>query len=284
VDREFTRHTPRSTPWLTTPGLEGSARRSAKSGRMTSITAAPDVSLGELRSPSATAPPPGAASNSPFLFPQVGTAFERVRRLGVERRFSAGEYLYRQGDPPTAMHYTLSGRVRIFVSRPDGTERTIALAQPQTIFGEFALFGDAPCPTSAVAIESCRVVAIDRAALIAAGAVAPEILFEIARQLSQKTRLLSMHVVTDGLPAGARAAMILVNLLDAYGVVSPDNTARLSDLYRVDDLAHLIGVTRVTMSRELSRLVARKIVAKRRREIVILDMAALRAIVEDYFA
>jgi hypothetical protein len=77
--------------------------------------------------------------------------------------------------------------------------------------------------------------------------------------------------------------MVLVYLLDAFGVVGPNNTARLAEWHRVDDLAHLIGVTRVTMSRELSRLVARKVVVKGKREIVILNMAALRMVAEDCF-
>jgi CRP-like cAMP-binding protein len=66
-------------------------------------------------------------------------------------------------------------------------------------------------------------------------------------------------------------------------VVDPDNTARLSESHRVDDLAQMIGVTRVTMSRELSRLVADKVVVKGGREIGILNVAALRAIAEDHF-
>jgi CRP/FNR family transcriptional regulator, cyclic AMP receptor protein len=92
-----------------------------------------------------------------------------------------------------------------------------------------------------------------------------------------------MHLAADGVPARVRVAMILNHLIDAYGVVDPDNTARLSESHRVDDLAQMIGVTRVTMSRELSRLVADKVVVKGGREIVILNVAALRAIAEDHF-
>jgi CRP-like cAMP-binding protein len=77
--------------------------------------------------------------------------------------------------------------------------------------------------------------------------------------------------------------MILTHLLDAYGVVNPDNTASLSESHRVDDLAQLIGVTRVTMSRELSRLVADKVVLKGGRKIVILKEAVLRAIADGHF-
>jgi CRP/FNR family cyclic AMP-dependent transcriptional regulator len=236
-----------------------------------------------------TAPQPVGVSSprsmpiSPFLFPEVGTALEQIEGLGVERSLAASEYLYRQGDLSTAMYYTLSGRVRIFISRPDGSERILAFAGPRTTFGEFGVFDNLPCPTSAVAVRPSRVLVIDRAAFIAAGTVAPEIFFEVGRRLAQKTRLLSLHIATDGLPVSVRVAMVLTHLMNAYGVVKPDNTARLTEWHRVDDLAQLIGVTRVSVSRELSRLVAKKVVVKGKREIVILNMAALQAVAKDYF-
>jgi CRP/FNR family cyclic AMP-dependent transcriptional regulator len=220
---------------------------------------------------------------SPFLLPEVGTAWEQIRKLGVERDFSPGEYLYREGDLPTSLHNLLSGRVRVFLGRPDGSERIIAFAGPQTTFGEYGIFDSHPRFTSAVAIETCRVVVIDCAALIAAGKADPDIFLEVGRRLAQKSRLVTMHLVADGVPARVRVAMILTHLLDAYGVVNPDNTARLSESHRVDDLAQLIGVTRVTMSRELSRLVADKVVLKGGRKIVILKEAVLRAIADGHF-
>jgi CRP/FNR family transcriptional regulator, cyclic AMP receptor protein len=220
---------------------------------------------------------------SPFLLPEVGPAWEQIRKLGVERDFSPGGYLYREGDLPTSLHNLLSGRVRVFIGHPDGSERTIAFAGPQTTFGEYGIFDNLPRCTSAVAMEPCRVLVIDRAALIAAGKADPNILLEVGRRLAQKTRLVTMHLAADGVPARVRVAMILTHLLDAYGVVDPDKTVRLSESHRVDDLAQLIGVTRVTMSRELSRLVADKVVVKGGREIVILNMTVLRAIAEDHF-
>jgi CRP-like cAMP-binding protein len=242
-----------------------------------------DPTSDEVLSPSTTVSRTRAPPISPFLSPEAGAVLEQICKLGVERHFAAGEYLYRQGDLPASMHYTLSGRVQVFISRPDGSERIIAFAGPRTSFGEFAVFDSFPSPTSAVAIRPSRVLVIDRAAIVGAGKVVPEIFLEIARRLAQKTRLMTMHVAIDGLPVPVRVAMVLIHLLDAYGVVRPDNTARLVEWHRVDDLAHLIGVTRVTMSRELSRLVARKVVVKGNREIVILNMAALRAVAEDCF-
>jgi CRP-like cAMP-binding protein len=152
---------------------------------------------------------------SPFLSPEADTTLEQICKLGVERSFAAGEYLCRQGDLPSAMHCTLSGRVRVFINRPDGSERILAFAGPRTTFGEFGIFDDFPCPTSAVAIKPSRVLVIERGAIIEAGTVVPEIFLEIARRLAQKTRLMSMHIATDGLPVRKRVAMVLIHLLDA---------------------------------------------------------------------
>jgi CRP/FNR family cyclic AMP-dependent transcriptional regulator len=237
----------------------------------------------EIPAPTMTVILPRDTSISPFLLPELGAAWEQIRKLGVERDFSPGEYLYRAGDLPTSLHNLLSGRVRVFLGRPDGSERIIAFAERQTTFGEYGIFDSRPRFTSAVAIEPCRVLVVDRAALIAAGKTDPDIFLEIGRRLAQKSRLVTMHLVADGVPARVRVAMILTHLLDAYGMVESDNTAHLSESHRVDDLAQLIGVTRVTMSRELSRLVADKVVAKGGRKIVILNVTALRAIAEDYF-
>jgi CRP/FNR family transcriptional regulator, cyclic AMP receptor protein len=237
----------------------------------------------ENPAPTMTVILPSDAPISPFLLPEVGVAWEKIRKLGVERDFSPGEYLYREGDLPISLHNVLAGRVRVFIGHADGSERIIAFAGPQTTFGEYGVFDSLPRCTSAVAIEPCRVLVIDRTALIAAGRADPDIFLEMGRRLAQKTRLVTMHLAADGVPARVRVAMILNHLIDAYGVVDPDNTARLSESHRVDDLAQMIGVTRVTMSRELSRLVADKVVVKGGREIVILNVAALRAIAEDHF-
>jgi CRP/FNR family transcriptional regulator, cyclic AMP receptor protein len=258
------------------------ARRAARP-RAALIIGEPISSIDKVLSSPMTVSVTRATPGSPFLSSEAGTALEQICKLGVERSFAAGEYLYRQGDLPSSMHCTLSGRVRVFINRPDGSERILAFAGPRTTFGEFGIFDDFPCPTSAVATKPSRVLVIDRAAIIEAGKVVPEIYLEVARRLAQKTRLMSMHIAIDGLPVRNRVAVVLIHLLDAYGVVRPDNTARLAEWHRVDDLAHLIGVTRVTMSRELSRLVAKKVVAKGKREIVILNMAALRAVAEDCF-
>ena len=225
-------------------------------------------------------PSPRDRASSPFLLPEVRELPRSIASLGMERTFARGANLYRQGEPATSLHYALTGRIRVFMSGIDGSDRDVAFAGPHTTFGEYGIFDDEPRYTSAVAVEDSRVLVVDRAAIMSAGRADPEIFIEIARRLAQKTRLASMHIMYSGLPARVRVATLFVQLLNAYGTLEANNTARLSKSHRVEDFAHLVGVTRVTMSRELARFVEEGILMKIGREIIISDIAALHAVAE----
>ena len=223
---------------------------------------------------------PRDPASSPFMLPEVREISRSIANLGMERTFVRGAYLYRQGEPATSLHYALTGRIRVFMSGIDGSERDIAFAGPHTTFGEYGIFDDEPRYTSAVAVEDSRVLVIDHAAIMSAGRADPEIFIEIARRLAQRARLGCMHIMSGGLPARVRVATLFVHLLNAYGTLEASNTARLSKSHRVEDFAHLVGVTRVTMSRELARFVEEGILMKVGREILIADVAALRIIAD----
>ncbi|SFU26867.1 Crp/Fnr family transcriptional regulator [Paraburkholderia aspalathi] len=223
---------------------------------------------------------PRDPASSPFLLPEVRELPRSIAKLGMERIFARGVHLYRQGELATSFYYALAGRIRVFMTGIDGSDRDVAFAGPCTTIGEYGIFDDQPRYTSAVAVEDSRVLVIDHAAIMSAGRADPEIFIELARRLAQKTRLGCMHVMYAGLPARVRVATLFVQLLNAYGTLEANNTARLSKSHRVEDFAHLVGVTRVTMSRELARFVEEGILLKIGREIIISDIAALHAVAD----
>ena len=223
---------------------------------------------------------PREFTGSPFLPSEEREILRSITNLGIERFFARGTYLYHQGEHDTSLYYALNGRIRIFMSGRDGSDRDLAFAGPHTMFGEIGIFDDDPRYTSATAVEDSRVLVISHAAIMSAGRADPEIFVEIARRLVQKPRIGCMHVMSDGLPARVRAATLFVQLLDAYGTLEANNTAHLPKSYRIEDFAHLVGVSRVTMSRELTRFIEEGILTKFGREIFISDVAALRAVAD----
>jgi CRP/FNR family transcriptional regulator, cyclic AMP receptor protein len=223
---------------------------------------------------------PRDPASSPFLLPEVRELSRSIARLGIERTFTRGAYLYRQGESATSLHYALTGRIRVFMTGIDGSDRDVAFAGPYTTIGEYGFFDDEPRYTSAIAVEDSRALVIDHAAIMTAGRTDPEIFIEIARRLAQKARIGCMHIMYGGLTARVRVATLFVQLLNAYGTLEANNTTRLSKIHRIEDFAHLIGVTRVTMSRELARFVEEGVLMKSGREIIITDSAALHAVAD----
>ena len=100
---------------------------------------------------------------------------------------------------------------------------------------------------------------------------------DAARALVRKQRQLAMHVAAERLCARDRAILLLNSLVEAYGDhVAGSRGVRLHLGLSIEELASMVGVTRVTMSRELSDLVRRGTVAKEGLDIIVLDPGALR--------
>ncbi|HEX9445666.1 MAG TPA: cyclic nucleotide-binding domain-containing protein [Candidatus Binatia bacterium] len=60
-----------------------------------------------------------------------------------EKRYAAGETIFREGDPGKALFIVLDGKVSI-VRTSDGVEKPLALLTPAAYFGELALIDDQP--------------------------------------------------------------------------------------------------------------------------------------------
>ena len=170
----------------------------------------------------------------------------------------------------------VSGRVRVHMLRPDGTVRVISWAEPGASLGEGVCFDGGRNPVSATALSPCEVLAVGRDVLVEAARDDPELLVEVVRRVAHKLRVLHLHVCLDGLCARERVVLLLGHLVAAYGDGALGTSARLSVRPPVDELALMVGLTRVTTSRELSRLVAEGVLVKDGRRLVVRDLPTLR--------
>jgi CRP-like cAMP-binding protein len=213
---------------------------------------------------------------SPFLLAGSNPVIDRIVALGTPRPYRTGEHVYRQGEESCRFHVVMSGRVRIYLHRPDGSERVLAYAEPGSSLGEAGCLDGRPRHLASMATQPSEIVSVTREALLEAARSDLELLLEVTRRIAYKQRVMQLHVLIDGLPARERVTLLLGHLVEAYGEVTLDTSARLSIRPAVDELALMVGLTRVTMSRELSRLVAEGVLIKDGRAIVVQDLPALR--------
>ena len=105
-----------------------------------------------------------AAETDDAFRPLDDAELAALRPLGVRRTVSAGEYLYREGDPGYDFYVVLSGAVEIVVN-PDGKERVIARHPPGGFLGELNLLTGQRVFVSARVAEPGEVLAVPREAL-----------------------------------------------------------------------------------------------------------------------
>ena len=70
---------------------------------------------------------------------------------------TAGQFLFKEGEPGEMMYVLMSGTAEIMVR-----SRVVETAQPGAIIGEMAMIDDGPRSATVVAKSDCRLLAIDR--------------------------------------------------------------------------------------------------------------------------
>ncbi len=185
------------------------------------------------------------------------------------RTYRTGQLVYLQGTRPDHFYYLVSGSVRSFISSSAGEERVLAIHRTGDLMGEASFFDGCPRVTSAMALEDCQILAIDRAQLDAAFQRHPELALPMLQYLARTVRLLSDHVESSALPALQRVARWLL------AQPGPGNGSIKATH---EGIGQAVGLSRVTVSRALGELSARGLVELGYRSVSVLDRGGLEGL------
>jgi hypothetical protein len=89
----------------------------------------------------------------------------KVILLGELQDVPSGRFIVRKGETGTEMYMVVTGRVRVFDVRPDGSERILVVLGPGSVFGEMALVSREVRSASVVAEMPSEVLRLDFEAL-----------------------------------------------------------------------------------------------------------------------
>ena len=210
------------------------------------------------------------------LFAHVESDGLRVlARAMVRRRFRRNEVIFHQGDPGDALHVVATGAVKIVLPSPEGEEAIIATLRPGDFFGELALLDGAPHSATATAVEPVETLSLARAPfqhlLDEDRGLRLALLSGLAAELRRLTgQVEELHF----LDLAGRLAMRLVRLSRDRDP-SANGEVRLDWPFTQSDLAAMIGGTRQSVNKLLSRLVDDGLVLVERDTLVIHDLGAL---------
>jgi len=207
----------------------------------------------------------------------AGVPHESRMRLAMfarSKRYSAGEALFRRGEPGEGLLLVLDGLVRIHLADPKGREITLALLGPGEPIGEIALIDGGERSADATAMTPVSALLIrhsDAASLIGSD---PAMATAMLRTMAERLRRLTDQVEAVSLqPLTQRLAAVLLRL----------STADPSGLVRVAQghLATLVAASRPKVNAVLADYRARGLIVATRAGLRLVDRDGLRALAND---
>ena len=114
--------------------------------------------------------------------------------VNYTRKFSKGSIIYHQGDYASSFYYLKKGKVRVYMTSPDGVEHTLSTASSGEILGEAAFFDKMPRISSANALSNIEVAVINEETLLTLTRKYPKLALELLNLQATRIRQLSSQL------------------------------------------------------------------------------------------
>lgn len=211
------------------------------------------------------------------LSPELETLL-RVRAR--KQRVCKKESLYHYGSSPDALFCVESGLVRLSITAGNGREAVMSSIPAGHWFGEASLFIKEPRIHDARALVDSQLLVVPKRAFHEIVDERPDFLLEFVRLICGRYRL-TLEQMGAGvlLPLPVRLAQRILALPTTNQSDLAHGTVELK--LSQEDLAHMLGVSRQSVNRQLKEWELENIIALRYGRITVLDQIAFRRIAED---
>ncbi|MBT9544868.1 MAG: cyclic nucleotide-binding domain-containing protein [Candidatus Sericytochromatia bacterium] len=105
--------------------------------------------------------------------------------------FSAGEVLFREGEPGDRVFFIMQGRVKVHQTHSDGHEQELAQLGDSDIVGEMAVLDERPRSATVTALEDTDVMVVEKANFLASMEQQPQLAIRFLKLLSERIHRLN---------------------------------------------------------------------------------------------
>jgi CRP-like cAMP-binding protein len=209
------------------------------------------------------------------LFRQVSDADLAALAHSIrEVKHPKGSLILTQGAAGEALFLIRSGQVKVTLGSEDGREVILSVLGAGSFFGEMALLDDEPRSAHVIAMEDTTMLQLRREDFRSRLKLAPELAIALLRELSRRLRRADDTIASLMLlDVNGRIAHLLLELAREEG---GEPGSRITRRLTHASIGQMVGASRETVSRTMRNLVLRGVIGVSRREILLLDLPALR--------
>ncbi len=198
----------------------------------------------------------------------------KVAKLATFRR---GEIIYHQNSSTSYVYLVRTGRVNLSILSETGDEKGLYVASKGCIFGETIQMASMNNSAQATAKTDCSIYLIEKTDFLDCLHNYSVIADNVCTIMAKKIRLLTGQIeMLSFFDASSRVCEILSYLSEQYGI--PQEGGKLIDMrFTHQELADMVGASRVTVTNIMKRLTADGIIKKVRGRYLIIDDGVLKS-------
>jgi len=204
-----------------------------------------------------------------------------LAQRAVPRHYAAGQLVFSEGEPCSGLYVVESGHVRIFKSSANGREQVLNIDGPGSSVAELPVFDGGNYPASVTAVDQATLLFVSKQDFQSLCLTHPQVALKVLRVVGARLRrLVGIIEELSFTTVRHRLASFLVRLAQREGkrvAAGTEITLPASN----QELASQIGTVRELVSRNLSRLQAEGLIQMDGRSVIISDLKALEAELEN---
>ncbi len=203
-------------------------------------------------------------------------AAEALAAAGMTRRFARASYLFFENDEPSSVYLIEEGAVRIERQAANGESTLLDLMMPGELFGEFSVFEGRPRSSTAVTVNSARLVVIPAERFLELFDKIPEIARGTARWMALRLRGFGDRFLeATHAPATTRVSARLAQLMEFSSESTGQPVIVVMPISQAD-LAEWAGLSREATVKALRELRRVGLIETSRGRVLVLQPEELR--------
>ncbi|MDZ5473212.1 Crp/Fnr family transcriptional regulator [Bacillus sp. 31A1R] len=190
------------------------------------------------------------------LFKSLNEAeLEKMVRVSISRHYPKGSHIFIQEEPLENVYFIYDGKIKIYKSDLNGKEQIVAILKKGEMFPHVGFFRKGGYPANSEVMDQATLVILPISEFEKVLIENPELSIKVFKVLGEKIVDLQDRLESQILNnTYEQIIKLLVRLGKIHGKEQPDGSFKLKGEFTNKDLANMIGTTRETVNRTLTKM------------------------------
>jgi CRP/FNR family cyclic AMP-dependent transcriptional regulator len=200
----------------------------------------------------------------------------KVTDIAIPKEWKKHSHVFLQGDPMENVYFIYEGKIKVYKSDVNGREQIVAIMKKGEMFPHVGFFRKGDYPAYAEVVEPSTLIAIPISKFENYLIENPEVCMKVFRVLGEKIVDLQNRLEEQILNnTYEQIIKLLIRLGKNHGKKLDDRKILLKAEFTNKDLANMIGTTRETISRTLTKMKKDELIEVNDNGDMLLDIEIL---------